>query len=173
MDIHDMGKYFASHVPARAVHNPLLRYSAAAIAAKQLGRVHGRKAIKGGLCTRQASTENYPSCERTNWFYIAANYYDKAISFLREALVDVGRPNSSDDTEAMMVTASQRDRLMMQEQRHSAQADDLLASTSILSMYEFMDASSVEWSRCVYYYHLERHHLTTFQASFWRTITSR
>lgn len=145
--MYDLGKYFTSDVPIRAFNSPLLRYSAAAIAAKQLGRVNGNKAILGS-CKRQASTEIYPNCQRTNWFYIAAKYYDKAITFLREALVDVGRPNSRDSPSAMLnPSPSQRDRLIMQEQRHSAQADDLLASTSILSFYEFMDASSIDWSR--------------------------
>ena len=131
----------------RARQSPLLRYSAAAIAAKQLGRVNGNKAVIG-LCVRQASTEIYPAIERTNWSYIAAKYYDKALSFLREALADIGSTN--DDLSLSMTvneSSSQIDRLMIQEQRHSAQADDLLASTSILSVYEFMDASSIDWSR--------------------------
>jgi hypothetical protein len=140
-----MGHYFASYVPIRALSSPLLRYSAAAIASKQLGRVNGFKPVTGP-CKRQASTEIYPQCERTNWSYIAAKHYDKAISFLREALVHVGRRNSS-DLQPTDISSSQRDRLMMQEMRHSADADDLLAATSILSEYEFMDASSVEWSR--------------------------
>lgn len=149
MDLYDLGKYFAAQVPVRALKSPLLRYSAAAIAAKQLGRVKGNKPIFGGICKRQASTETYPNCDRTNWFYIATKYYNKAIKFLREGLVDVSSQNYSHSL--LLNTdenASQQVRLM-QEQRHSAQADDLLASTSILSVYEFMDDSSVEWSRSV------------------------
>jgi hypothetical protein len=146
MDLYDMGNYFASYVPIRALSSPLLRYSTAAIAAKQLDRVNGFKPVTGP-CKRQASTEIYPQCERSpNWSYIAAKYYDKAISVLREALVHVGRRNSS-DSQPTDISSSQRDRLMMQEMSHSADADDLLAATSILSECEFMDASSVEWSR--------------------------
>jgi hypothetical protein len=147
MDLFDLGNYFAFHVPLRARRSPLLRYSAAAIAAKQLGRVNGKKAAIG-LCKWQASTEMYPNCDRTSWFYIAAKYYDKAISFLREALVDIGTKNGNiSPSMGPNESSSQMDRLMIQEQRHSEQADDLLAATSILSVYEFMEASSVEWSR--------------------------
>ena len=84
MDLYDLGYYFASYVPIRALNNPLLRYSAVAIAAKQLGRVRGVKAIIGADCQKQASTEIYPNCEGTNWFYIAAKHYDKAIVYLRD-----------------------------------------------------------------------------------------
>ena len=84
MDLYDLGNTFSSYVPVKALKSPLLRYSAVAIAAKQLGRVKGVKAIMGGVCKKQAFTEVYPNCERTNWFYIATKYYDKAITYLRE-----------------------------------------------------------------------------------------
>jgi hypothetical protein len=120
MDLYDLGNYFASYIPIIAHNSPLTRYSACAIAAKQLGRVKGQKAIMGGVCSQQASTEILQDCEKMNWFYIAAKYYDRAIGCLREALVK---------------DPSQRS------------ADELLAATSILSVYEFMDDSNTEWSR--------------------------
>ena len=120
MDLYDLGNYFASYIPTISHKSPLTRYSACAIAAKQLGRVKGQKAIMGGVCSQQASTETIKDCEKMNWFYIAAKYYDRAIGCLREALVE---------------EPSQRS------------ADKLLAATSILSVYEFMDDSNVEWSR--------------------------
>jgi len=120
MDLYDLGNYFASYIPIIAHNSPLTRYSACAIAAKQLGRVKGQKAIMGGVCSQQASTETIQDCEKMNWFYIAAKYYDRAIGCLREALVK---------------DPSQRS------------ADELLAATSILSVYEFMDDSNIEWSR--------------------------
>jgi hypothetical protein len=120
MDLYDLGNYFASYIPIIAHKSPLTRHSACAIAAKQLGRVKGQKAIMGGVCSQQASTEIIQDCGKMNWFYIAAKYYDRAIGCLREALVE---------------EPSQRS------------ADELLAATSILSVYEFMDDSNVEWSR--------------------------
>lgn len=40
MDLYDFGTYFASQVPVKALRNPLLKYSACAQAAKQLGHVN-------------------------------------------------------------------------------------------------------------------------------------
>jgi hypothetical protein len=52
----------------------------------------------GGLCKKQADTEVYSNCEQADWLYIAAKYYDKAISFLREGLMvyhtPLQQPNS-------------------------------------------------------------------------------
>lgn len=57
MDLFDLGCYFGHLVPVQALTNPLLKYSACAYAAKQLGRVRGRKAIIGGLVCQQAEME--------------------------------------------------------------------------------------------------------------------
>lgn len=57
MDLFDLGTYFGSYVPVRAVTNPLLRYGACALAAKQLGQIKGIKAMWGGYCQKQAHME--------------------------------------------------------------------------------------------------------------------
>lgn len=57
MDLFDLGCYFGHLVPVQALLNPLLKYSACAYAAKQLGRVQGRKAVIGGIVCRQAEME--------------------------------------------------------------------------------------------------------------------
>jgi hypothetical protein len=57
MDLFDLGCYFGHLVPVHALSNPLLKYSACAYAAKQLGRVQGRKAVIGGIVGRQAEME--------------------------------------------------------------------------------------------------------------------
>jgi hypothetical protein len=149
MDLYDLGNYFASYVPIKALKSPLLLYSAAAIAAKQLGRVKGNKAIVGGPCTRPAFTEVYPNCDQTNWFYIAAKYYEKAIAFLRDELANLRSPSSN--RSSLVDPCESTSKQLAQEQSHTAQADDLLAATSILSVYEFMDDSNIEWSRSVQY----------------------
>ena len=147
MDLYDLGHYFTSYVPIEALKSPLLRYSAVAIAAKQLGRVRGVKATIGAHCQKQASTEVYPNCEGVNWFYIAAKYYDKAIAYLRKGLVKAGCPGVSppSPTDAVSKRARADDC-----QSQSTQTDDLLAATSILSVYEFMSDSNIEWSRSVF-----------------------
>jgi hypothetical protein len=150
MDLYDFGNTFSSYVPVKALKSPLLRYSAIAIAAKQLGRVKGVKAIMGGVCRKQASTELYPNCEQTNWFYIAAKYYDRAITYLREGLVSAG---SSHINRSSLESPSESEinrRRLIECTMQPADEDDLLAATSILSVYEFMDDSSTEWSRSVF-----------------------
>jgi len=87
MDLFDLGCYFAHQVPVLALSNPLLRYSACAYAAKQLGRVRGRKAIIGGTVNVQAQMELYPNPESVDWEWIGAKYYDRAISLLMEEYV--------------------------------------------------------------------------------------
>lgn len=130
--------------------SPLLRYSAVAIAAKQLGRVGGLKAIIGADCQKHASTEIYPNCEGVNWFYTAAKHYDKAIAYLREGLVKAGCPGISPPSLKGPTDAVSKLGRIDDCQSQSAQADDLLAATSILSVYEFMTDSNIEWSRSVF-----------------------
>ena len=75
MDLFDWGKFFGSHVPMRALSNPLLKHSACAFAAKQLGRVKGIRASIGGLCSVQASMELWPSAQTTDWAWYGAKHY--------------------------------------------------------------------------------------------------
>ena len=75
MDLFDLGKFFGSYVPLRALSNPLLKYAACAFAAKQLGRVNGAKACIGGLCSVQASMEVWPGAEITDWAWYGAKNY--------------------------------------------------------------------------------------------------
>jgi len=148
MDLYDLGNYFASYIPVKALQSPLLRYSACAIAAKQLGRVKGLKSIMGGICSKQASSETYSNIEQAHWFYIAAGYYDKAITQLRAALSQINTQDSCDMSQTEFSERSVDD-IQVSENRRRGQADDLLAATSILSVYEFMDDSNAEWSRSV------------------------
>jgi hypothetical protein len=91
-----------------------LRYATAAIAAKQLGRVQGRKACPVNVTGRPAMTESYPGAEYVDWHYKAANYYHKAVSYLRTSL------------------------------RDKQTWDEFLSGASILSVYEFLDGSRDE-----------------------------
>ena len=91
-----------------------MRYATAAIAAKQLGRVQGKKTIKVNVSGRPAMTESYPGAEYVDWHYKAANYYHKAVSYLRISLGD------------------------------KQAWDEFLGGASILSVYEFLDGSRDE-----------------------------
>lgn len=86
MDLFDQATFFGSHIPVKSISNPLLKHSACAYAAKQLGRVNGAKAIVGGLSSRQASMEQWHGTDREDWALLAAQHYDHAISLLLEAL---------------------------------------------------------------------------------------
>ncbi|TKA67000.1 hypothetical protein B0A49_06979 [Cryomyces minteri] len=82
MDLFDLGTFFASDVPVKAVSNNLLKYAAVAYAAKALGRVHGRKPVMGGPASRQAEIEVFPNSDQVDWFHKGAKYYDVADSMM-------------------------------------------------------------------------------------------
>lgn len=142
MDLYDLENYFATYVPTTSLQSPLLLCAAAAIAAKQLGRVKGVKAIPGGVCNKQAATETYPNSDQTDWFYVAVKYYDKAIEFLRAELAAI---ESHGARHASLLTSGES--IHRVERARTSQADNLLVATSILSVYEFMDDSGIDWSR--------------------------
>jgi Fungal specific transcription factor domain len=161
MDLYDQGCYFARLVPVQALSNPLLRYSACAYAAKQLSRVQGRKAIVGGNVTDQAGMELFPNPETTNWVYLGAKYYDKAIQLLMEEL-------SNSRAKEMSVTPIAEQPFTPQSATHSprgtpnvaadhrhnirrspntSKSDETLAAVAILCVYEFLDNANTAWSR--------------------------
>ncbi|KAI9707378.1 MAG: hypothetical protein M1836_000339 [Candelina mexicana] len=158
MDLFDLGTYFASHVPIRALSYPLLKYAACAYAAKQLGQVKGNKAIIGGICSEQANMEQFSDATQVDWNYKGAKYYEKAILVLMEALQDernCSQFNCSDppglgpSTETIEEDTADRSkrRRLSSERFSSTSSDELLAATAILCVYEFLDASSAAWSR--------------------------
>ncbi|KAK6585410.1 hypothetical protein PZA11_002137 [Diplocarpon coronariae] len=160
MDLFDLGCYFAHHVPVQALSNPLLRYSACAYAAKQLGRVHGRKAIVGGNVGRQADMEVYPRIRTANWPYIGAKYYDRAISLLMQELSNSRSQGNSrtpiiggEDRSPSSTPSSLSDQRPPNKRRrlsrttHASYTDETLAATAILCVYEFLDNANSAWSR--------------------------
>ena len=160
MDLYDQGCYFAQLVPVQALLNPLLKYSACAYAAKQLGRVQGRKAVVGGNVTDQAEMELFPNPETVDWEYLGAKYYDKAIQLLMEEL-------SNSRAQEMSVTPIAEQPFTPQSAVHSPRiapnvpvnrrhnlpspntnkSDETLAAVAILCVYEFLDNANTAWSR--------------------------
>lgn len=132
LDLYDIERYFASRVPVRALRNSLLRYALLATAAKQLGqtsRNDSRKTLYRDRYQQPASISISNSKNEVDWFYKAANYYDKAISHLRAYLYllsDSGISRSSNETIPTDI-------------------DDLLAAISIFSLYEFLGNFDAEW----------------------------
>ena len=164
MDLFDLGCYFAHHVPVQAITNPLVRHSACAYAAKQLGRVRGRKAVVGGIISRQSDMEQlYPNPESVDWEYIGAKYYDRAISLLMEELLNSGSqetllsPMSNiQETFSPQASASSphsgprtpgNKRRRLSRAISATNADETLGAAAILCVYEFLDNANTAWAR--------------------------
>ncbi|KAH8815956.1 hypothetical protein F5884DRAFT_747475 [Xylogone sp. PMI_703] len=154
MDLFDLGCYFAHQVPVTAISNSLMRYSACAYAAKQLGRVQGRKAIVGGIVSKQAAMEVYPSAETVDWAYIGAKYYDKAINLLMEEVSQTTMRQDMLDSESGVQSPSgipdqqhQNKRRRLSRPSSTSNPDETLAAVAILSVYEFLDNTNTAWGR--------------------------
>ncbi|KAL9008197.1 MAG: hypothetical protein Q9173_006656 [Seirophora scorigena] len=158
MDLFDQTTFFSSHIPVKSISNSLLKHAACAFAAKQLGRVNGRKAIFGGECSQQANMEVWQNTSNANWGLLAVEHYDQAISLLKEVLQwDRASPgdNSAEELDKRLyaprtVDGMAEERKLRRRQFGSAQftarSDDLLAATAILCEYESLDASNAAWA---------------------------
>lgn len=159
MDLFDLGTYFASYVPVRAMSNPLLKYAACAYAAKQLGRVKGAKAKMGGVCSRQAVMEVWPEHDN-DFIWLGAKYYEKAIQLLMKQLqpnADGPPPSTTPEVfgqwqanelgEDAETPRKRRRRISNTQFSRGVHSDEMLAATAILSVYEFLDATGPAWSR--------------------------
>jgi hypothetical protein len=161
MDLYDQGCYFAHLVPVQALSNPLLKYSACAYAAKQLGRVRGRKAISGGNVSDQADMELFPHPETVDWEYLGAKYYEKAIQLLMEELSNSRRqgmsvtpipeetftPQSATQSPRSVPSMPGNIRRGLSRPTNTSNADETLAAAAILCVYEFLDNANTAWSR--------------------------
>lgn len=162
MDLFDLGCYFSHHLPVDAISNPLVRHSACAYAAKQLGRVRGQKAIMGGNAGRLSDMEVYSNPGTVDWAYIGAKYYDRAISRLMEELLHSGNqetpmtPMTGDETLSPhgrsssaqgQHASSNNKRRRISRSIASYNADETLAATAILCVYEFLDNANTAWAR--------------------------
>lgn len=163
MDLLDMNMYFSRVAPLRAMKNSLLRSCIVAIASKQLGRITANKGDRS-LFDQQSPKpivlRLYPDITHNEWFFKAASYYDKAISYLRIHLqhTDVlGRHRSIDDPVSAgyemaeqistpefedngeMTSSHQKRSQPSNKSSSGLNSDDLLVAVSILSEYEFLD----------------------------------
>lgn len=148
MDLFDLNLFFSTDIPVLAVRCPLLLYSCAAVAAKITARVDGRHPSFGGQIEdrRRSKLELWPgpAMNPADWSNRAREYYDLAVSLLRQALAGATRPSTAclpDHASPNTIHAAQ-DRLLP-----TTDSDELIAATAILCVYEFLDASTPEWSR--------------------------
>lgn len=134
MDLFDCEKHFAQLVPLKALRDALLKNSIAAVAAKQLGRVRGSRPFLGRQHQTPATMETIDD-SGIDWYYKAANYYDKAIMYSRlylQALSGSLSNPPSPATGAVMTAAN---------------SDDLLLAVSIFSLYESLDNAEAGWTQ--------------------------
>lgn len=148
MDLFDLKLFFATTVPLLAVECPLLLYSCAALSAKSLARVDGRKPVMGGQVeeSRRSKMEKWPAGEMHDegWYQKAREYYDLAVSLLRQALAGASRPPTSSLPHHTSPTAISN---VQNSPLPTTDSDELVAATAILCVYEFLDASGSEWSQ--------------------------
>lgn len=144
MDLFDLGSFFATDVPVKATSSPLLLYAAIALSAKALGRIR-----ISAQYAKQSVSKRTPS----QWLHKARYYYDLAIGLLRQALENETRPRSSDAQVSKQSEGYSYASEPFSPTRNEAQklpktnSDELVATTAILCVYEFLDASGLEWSR--------------------------
>ncbi|KAF9894963.1 hypothetical protein FE257_004586 [Aspergillus nanangensis] len=159
MDLFDLGTYFASYVPVRAMSNPLLKYAACAYAAKQLGRVKGSKPLPQEAGMKKSTMEAWADGKALDWVWYAAKYYDKAIQLLMKELQPKKGPPPLSTPEAFgqwqaAELCEENDNPRKRRRRYSesrfsngVHSDEILAATAILSVYEFTDATGPAWNR--------------------------
>src|SRR5262245_46295410 len=83
MDLFDLDTYFSRIVPLKAVQNVMLRSAMAAVAANQIGQLLAKGPSKEDLQHLLPLLGEEGVTQHTDWFYKAANYYDRGISYLR------------------------------------------------------------------------------------------
>lgn len=151
MDLFDLNSFFAVDVPAKAASCPLLLYAAIALSAKALGRIRISAQYAKPTVSKQTPSQ---------WLHKARYYYDLAIGLLRQALENGTRSVSatgvsSEVTQTPGSANGITDAFSQWRDANnirntvlpSTDSDELVATTAILCVYEFLDASGLEWSR--------------------------
>ncbi|CEO59725.1 hypothetical protein PMG11_04390 [Penicillium brasilianum] len=155
LDLSDAAKFFSVYVPIRALNSQCLKYSMAALAAKQLGRVKGSKSCLGrGMFTSPATTETYPNSEQVDWFLKAANYYYLSVSDLTASTSDgysVVSTSAVLDSPIDLVgrwlnkQAKQGAGQNLDDGSPFRKTEDILATVTVLTSYKLLDAKGEEW----------------------------
>lgn len=171
MDLFDLDTYFSRVVPVKAVQNVMLRSAMAAVAANQIGQLMANKTPRDGLAhlIPIIGTEDGVTKPK-DWFYKAANYYDRGISYLRIFLqrwlnnprndltgltghasryntIKALSDSSATGADNRKVSTSNKRRRLLQERSSGGDMEALLAAISVLSLYETLDSSTDDWSQ--------------------------
>ncbi|OJJ49496.1 hypothetical protein ASPZODRAFT_112512 [Penicilliopsis zonata CBS 506.65] len=161
LDLSDATKFFSVCVPIRAINSSYLRYAIAAIAAKHIGRIGGKRLAdnRGFLRSRPATMEIYPNAAQVDWLFKATNYQFLAVSHMnRDISGAYDLVSSSAVLESPIETLSQ---WLHRQITHpttplpspdspaaavlSKRTEDLLATVTILTFYRLLDTRLVDW----------------------------
>ena len=166
MDLFDLDTYFSRIVPLKAVQNVMLRSAMAAVAANQIGQLLASKSPREGLQHLLPILGEDGDMQHRDWFYKAANYYDKGISYLRIFLQRWLSDSSGDLTaqasryqatrtlsdasstnRTSLGAPNKRRRLTRAPSSNGADMEALVAAISVFSLYESLDNFTDDWSQ--------------------------
>ncbi len=166
MDLFDLDTYFSRIVPLKAVQNVMLRSAMAAVAANQIGQMMANHSPLEDLQHLLPFVGDDGALQHTDWFYKAANYYDRGISYLRiflqrwlsdtsnEGLTghasryNPGRTSSETSTStALNPPPNKRRRMSRGQSADGADMEALVAAISVFSLYESLDNFADDWSQ--------------------------
>ncbi len=166
MDLFDLDNYFSRIVPLKAVQNVMLRSAMAAVAANQIGQLLAKHSSKEDLQHLLPMMGEDGAMQHTDWFYKAANYYDRGISYLRiflqRWLRDSGKDltghasrynaarslsDASNQETSVSVPPHKRRRVSRPQSSDAADMEALVAAISVFSLYESLDNPTDDWSQ--------------------------
>ncbi|KIX98042.1 uncharacterized protein Z520_06121 [Fonsecaea multimorphosa CBS 102226] len=166
MDLFDLDNYFSRIVPLKAVQNVMLRSAMAAVAANQIGQMMANHSPLEDLQHLLPFVGDDGALQHTDWFYKAANYYDRGISYLRiflqrwlsdtnnEGLTGhASRYNDprtlpeTSNSAALSASPHKRRRISRAQSSDGADMEALVAAISVFSLYESLDNFAEDWSQ--------------------------
>ncbi|KAL2407976.1 Transcription activator AMTR1 [Exophiala dermatitidis] len=165
MDLFDLDTYFSRIVPLKAVQNVMLRSAMAAVAANQIGQLLANHTPREGLQHLLPIMGDDGIMQHTDWFYKAANYYDRGISYLRIFLQRWLSDSSSGVTghaskytapkhlsetgakSAVNAASPHKRRRISTQEASGADMEALVAAISVFSLYESLDNPTEDWSQ--------------------------
>lgn len=126
----------------------------AALSAKHLARMKGIKlAGLAGMFTSPATMEAYPNTQQVDWPLKAANYYYLAVTHTNSSISDYAAVSTSDVLDPPISIVNRWLNLQLrQTQSHIETSDatwrtteNLLASSTILTLYKILDEPGENW----------------------------
>ncbi len=166
MDLFDLDTYFSRIVPLKAVQNVMLRSAMAAVAANQIGQMLANHSPLEDLQHLLPFVGDDGALQHTDWFYKAANYYDRGISYLRIFLQRWLSDTSNDGLTGhasrynsgtvapeptkgggLNPSPNKRSRMSRAQSSDGADMEALVAAISVFSLYESLDNFADDWSQ--------------------------